>query len=137
MLRPPSGVARAVAGGAVPQIALQTSMDKRKEHSSLEELNARLREVRKKADAAAGRSRRGAGAQSGLAQAMRIGVELVATLIVGGGIGLLLDHWLETTPWLMLVFFILGAAAGMINIYRVMTSQGQSIGYRQTRKKDD
>ena len=113
------------------------SMDERKENSSLEELNARLREVRKEADAVTERSRRSAGTQSGLALAMRIGVELVATLIVGGGIGLLLDRWLETTPWLMLLFFVLGAAAGLINIYRVMTGQGQSVGYRPARKNGD
>ena len=29
----------------------------------------------------------------------------------------------------MLVFFILGAAAGLVNIYRVMTGLGQSVGY--------
>jgi len=68
---------------------------------------------------------------------MRIGVELVATLIVGGGIGLFLDRWLGTAPWLMLVFFILGAAAGFINIYRVMTSQGQSVGYGHKPKGGD
>jgi len=112
-------------------------MDERNEHPSLEELNARLREARKEADAVAGRSRRGAGAQSGLALAMRIGIELVAALIVGGGIGLLLDRWLNTTPWLMLVFFFLGAAAGFMNIYRVMTGQGQSVGYGYERKKRD
>ncbi len=111
--------------------------DERKEPASLDELNARLREARERADLAAGRSRRNPGVRSGLAFAMRIGVELVATLIVGGGIGLLLDRWLGTAPWLMLVFFILGAAAGFINIYRVMIGQGQSVGYGHKPKDGD
>ena len=112
-------------------------MTEHKEPPSLEELNARLRKARIEADNIAGRSRRKADTRSGLAFAMRIGVEMVATLIVGGGIGLLLDRWLGTTPWLMLVFFILGAAAGLVNIYRVMTGLGQSIGYRQNANSGD
>ncbi len=56
---------------------------------------------------------------SGLGVGMRIATELVAALGVGVGIGLLLDRWLGTTPWLMLLFFILGAAAGFRNVVRV------------------
>lgn len=104
-------------------------MTERNEPPSLDELNARLREARKKADAAAGRTSRKADARSGPAFAMRVGVELVGALIVGGGIGLLLDRWLDTTPWLMLAFFMLGAAAGFMNVYRVMTGLGQGVGY--------
>jgi len=125
MLPSLSGATRAGAVDAAQKFA----MIERKEPSSLEELNARLRKAREEADDAAGRSRPAADTRSGLAFAMRIGVELVATLIVGGGIGLLLDRWLGTTPWLMLVFFILGAAAGLVNIYRVMAGLGQSVGY--------
>lgn len=61
---------------------------------------------------------------------MRIGVELVAALLVGVGIGWLLDQWLGTTPWLMLVFFLLGSASGMFNVYRVMTGMGHAVGYK-------
>jgi ATP synthase protein I len=50
--------------------------------------------------------------------AFRIGVELLAALLVGGGIGWLLDHWLGTTPLFLLIFFFLGAGAGMLNVFR-------------------
>ncbi len=50
--------------------------------------------------------------------AARIGVDLVAGLVVGTGIGWGLDRWLGTQPWLMIVFFVLGAAAGFRNVYR-------------------
>lgn len=50
--------------------------------------------------------------------AMRISVELAAGLVVGGGIGYVLDRWLETGPWLMIVFFFIGAAAGIRNVMR-------------------
>lgn len=49
---------------------------------------------------------------------MRIGTELVAGLVVGGGIGYVLDRWLGTGPWLMIVFFFFGAAAGIRNVMR-------------------
>lgn len=50
--------------------------------------------------------------------AIRIGVDLVSGIAVGVFIGWLLDRWLETTPWLMLVFFVLGSAAGLTNVMR-------------------
>lgn len=49
----------------------------------------------------------------------RAGVELVSALAVGVLIGWALDRWLGTFPWLFLLFFVLGAAAGVMNIYRL------------------
>ena len=68
---------------------------------------------------------------SGLAFAVRIGVEMVSALAVGVGIGLLLDRWLGTGPWFLLLFFVLGAAAGMLNVYRAMAGYGYSAGYHR------
>ncbi len=56
---------------------------------------------------------------------------MVAALIVGVGIGLLLDNWLDTGPWMMVVFFVLGAAAGFMNVYRVMVGLGGAVGHRR------
>ncbi len=52
--------------------------------------------------------------------AMRMGVEFVSGFLVGGLIGWVLDDWLGTRPWLMVVFFFLGAAAGMLNVIRIV-----------------
>lgn len=104
-------------------------MNERDRPPSLEEFDARLRAAREEADAVAGRRPRRAATGSGLGFALRIGVELVAALIVGGGIGFLLDRWLGTAPWLLVVFFLLGAGAGFVNVYRVMAGMGQSVGY--------
>lgn len=49
----------------------------------------------------------------------RAGVEVVSALVVGVGIGFMLDRWLGTWPWLFLVFFVVGGAAGVLNIYRL------------------
>lgn len=48
----------------------------------------------------------------------RIGVELVSGVIVGSGIGWLLDSWINTSPYLLVVFLLLGGCAGFLNVYR-------------------
>ncbi len=50
--------------------------------------------------------------------AFRLATELVAGLVVGGGIGWFLDLWLGTSPLMLLVFFFLGAAAGVLTVYK-------------------
>jgi ATP synthase protein I len=101
--------------------------------TSLEELEARLRAARSQNDQNAGRGS-GKGRtdipQSGLGFALRIGTDLVAALVVGVGIGVLLDWWLETKPWFLIVFFLLGAAAGFLNIFRLVRGYGLAAGYK-------
>lgn len=91
---------------------------------------------------AAEAKRRGAKPRSeesgrGLGFALRIGVEIVAALIVGVGIGLLLDWWLGTKPWFLLLFFVLGAAAGFMNVFRVVGGLGGQVGYRRAAEPED
>jgi ATP synthase protein I len=96
---------------------------------SLDELDAKLRGARQ-ADRRGGAEAPGAEAQRGaLGLAVRVGVELVSALVVGVGIGYLLDVWLGTKPWLMVVFFFLGAAAGIVNVWRVVSGMGNAVGY--------
>ena len=54
----------------------------------------------------------------GMAYGMRMAAELVAAVIVGGIIGWGLDWLLGTKPWLFLLFFVLGFAAGILNVVR-------------------
>lgn len=55
---------------------------------------------------------------SGWNRGMRLGTEFVAAILVGAGIGYLLDLWLKTGPWLMLVMLLVGFAAGVLNVVR-------------------
>ena len=57
---------------------------------------------------------------------------MVAGVAVGAGMGWLLDYWLGTKPWLMIVFFILGSAAGMINVFRTVSGIGHGVGYKDS-----
>jgi len=86
----------------------------------LDDLDERLRRLRERApDEAVKKVGPGALApQSAYGFAFRIGVELVVALAIGGGIGWLLDRWLGTMPLFLLVFFFLGAAAGLLNVFR-------------------
>ena len=59
----------------------------------------------------------------------RIATELLAGLLVGAGIGCTLDKWLDTNPWFLILFFLLGGAAGILNLWRVVTGKGLKIGY--------
>lgn len=53
----------------------------------------------------------------------RAGVEVVSALAVGVVLGLLADRWLGTWPWLFLLFFVMGSAAGVLNVYRLFKPQ--------------
>lgn len=104
-------------------------MSERNPRPSLEDLDARLRKARGKTSKDGERDGSGE-AGSGLGMAFRVGTEMVAGLVVGTGIGWLLDQWLGTRPWLMVVFFFIGAAAGMLNVYRTAAGLGLAAGYR-------
>ncbi|CAO3354435.1 AtpZ/AtpI family protein [Azospirillum sp. 11R-A] len=99
----------------------------------LDDLEARLRKAREGQRGWSG----GPGSkyhrppQGALGTAWRIGTELVAAMIVGVGGGLLLDRWLGTAPWGLIVMFFLGAAAGVLNVYRAVTGFGIAAGYRR------
>ena len=53
-----------------------------------------------------------------MGNAFKLGTELVAAVGVGTIIGFILDSWFGTKPWLIIIFFFLGAAAGMLNVIK-------------------
>jgi ATP synthase protein I len=89
------------------------------------DLSARLRQLEtqldRKRDAAPARERRFEESSSGpsaLGRAFRMSTEFVAGIIAGGGLGWVLDRWLGTSPWGLIVFLMLGFAAGTFNVVR-------------------
>ncbi len=78
----------------------------------------RLREARARAQTAQARDTSGPQRSEAMGAGLRIAVELTAAVGVGTGIGIVLDRWLGTQPWLLIVFFILGCMAGFLNVYR-------------------
>ena len=53
-----------------------------------------------------------------MGNAFKLGTELVAAVTVGTIIGFILDSWFDTKPWLIIIFFFLGTAAGILNVIR-------------------
>jgi ATP synthase protein I len=66
----------------------------------------------------------------GMAYGMRMATELVAAVLVGSAIGYGLDRWLGSTPWLFLLFFVLGFAAGVVNLMRSYERMQKDIATR-------
>lgn len=98
---------------------------------SLKDLQGRLEAARSRQQGTRGAGGQGGGpvSGSGLGFGLRIAAELLAGLAIGVGLGLVLDNWLNTTPLMMVVFLFIGAAAGMLNVYRVATGRGLAVGY--------
>jgi len=55
---------------------------------------------------------------SNLGVAFKMSTEMVAAVVVGTIIGFILDNWFGTKPWLILIFFFVGVAAGILNVIR-------------------
>ena len=53
-----------------------------------------------------------------LGVAFKMSTELVAAVVVGTIIGFILDNWFGTKPWLILIFFLAGVIAGIMNVIK-------------------
>lgn len=80
-------------------------------------------QARRAAETAEERRRADAGPDKSLGRAMSLGfrvlTEFVSAAVVGALIGWLLDRWLGTTPWLLVLLTGFGVAAGFNNVYRM------------------
>ena len=79
-----------------------------------DELKVRLKIAKNKI-----KSKKELSAQSNFGQAFKMSTELVSAVLVGTIIGFILDTWFDTKPWLIIIFFFLGAAAGLLNVIKV------------------
>lgn len=82
----------------------------------LQRLGNRLTQVNRPSENSAGP--RQATDTSAIARGFRLSTELVAGVLVGAAIGWLLDKWLGISPWGLIVFLLLGFAAGVLNVMR-------------------
>ena len=82
------------------------------------DLEARIAraQARNPADAVAEQRRQSD--MSGLSRGFRLASEFAAAIIVGAGLGYLIDMVLPTRPWAMVVLLLLGFAAGVLNVVR-------------------
>ena len=59
------------------------------------------------------------GSSSAMSLGLRAGSEFVSAVIIGLGIGWVLDRALHTNPAFLIVFFLIGVAAGIWNVIRL------------------
>jgi ATP synthase protein I len=87
-------------------------------HKATADLEARIARARgqRAAEAAAEQTRQGD--MSGMSRGFRLASEFVAAIIVGAGLGYLIDMFLPTRPWGLVVLLLLGFAAGVLNVVR-------------------
>ncbi|WP_316861364.1 AtpZ/AtpI family protein [uncultured Cohaesibacter sp.] len=83
----------------------------------LEQLDAELAKVRQ-VRATKLQSEQQKPQSSGLALAWRLGSEFIAGVLVGAGVGWLIDELLGSRPWGLIIFLFLGFLAGMLNMLR-------------------
>ena len=83
---------------------------------NLKEISTRL-EIAKKNIREAQKDGKRSNASS-LGKALKISTELVAAVVVVSTIGFLLDSWFDTKPLLIICFFIMGVAAGILNVFK-------------------
>ena len=85
-------------------------------------LDRRLSEIRDSRNVRTGQSGEGSGDGAARASAFacgfRLSSELIAGVVVGAGIGWGFDRLLSTSPWGLIVFFLLGFTAGVVNVVR-------------------
>ena len=91
---------------------------------NLNEISTRL-EIAKKNIKKSRTKNRGSNAAS-FGKALKISTELVAAVVVGATIGFILDNWFDTRPWLTIIFFFIGVAAGILNVIKSAKSMNKN-----------
>ena len=109
-------------------------MNDDKNQRSEEDFDSRLRRARAN-DGIDRRGKASVDSQAGKGMAFRIGTEIVVAVAVGGGIGFMIDTWLDTRPWFLIIFLLLGNAAGLWNVFRVTNNQGYAAGFESPRRR--
>ena len=113
-----------------------SDMSDDKQPPSLEDLGDRVKAARQRRDQDQGSGGQPAlPSEKGASAGYRVSVELFAGMLFGGGLGWFLDRELGTKPWLMVVLFLLGSAAGLLNAYRAMTRAAREPS--ETAQKDE
>jgi ATP synthase protein I len=96
----------------------QSPTDEAALSARFQRLGERLGHIRPDRASESSPAQRPAADPSAIARGFRLSTELVAGVLIGAAIGWLLDRWLGISPWGMIVFLLLGFAAGVLNVMR-------------------
>ena len=73
---------------------------------------------------------------SGFGRGFRLSTEFVGGVLIGALVGWLLDRWLHISPWGLIVFLLLGFAAGVLNVMRAAGIAGTRDAAAAKRRDD-
>lgn len=103
----------------------------------LEDVAARLKAMQSAAARSKASEREQEGSAQGVGVGFRIGIELVAGVLVGAGLGWFIDDKLGTKPTFMLALIAVGFAASVLSVIRILKNLDQAVGLgRAIREKD-
>lgn len=110
-------------------------MAEQEKPSPFEDIEARLRAARGAEEQAKRVGPDRSASSTGLGLGFRISIEFVAGVAVGVGIGYAIDRWLGTAPIMMVLFLLLGGAAGVLNAYRAAKGIDESVGLGEAQRR--
>ncbi|HEY8577854.1 MAG TPA: AtpZ/AtpI family protein [Devosia sp.] len=84
------------------------------------DLASRIASAKRERQLEDNRASGGGSDNSGIARGLRLGSEFAAAILVGTGIGYVIDQGLKTSPWGLLIMLLVGFAAGVLNVIRAV-----------------
>ena len=111
-------------------IGQEVGLDERDPDGALSEIETRIQQARAENEPKTEQNYSSAGV------AFRIGVDLISGVAFGVVVGLALDSWLDTTPWMMILLILLGTAAGIRNVIRTAALETERQN-RQNKQRDN
>jgi len=114
----------------IPGIGQEVGLDERDPDGALSEIETRIQQARAENEPKTEQNYSSAGV------AFRIGVDLISGVAFGVVVGLALDSWLDTTPWMMILLILLGTAAGIRNVIRTAALETERQN-RQNKQRDN
>jgi len=103
----------------------------------LKRLGERLEEAGANRGAETNEPDRGRVDSSAWARGFRLSSEFVGAVLVGAGLGFVVDHYLRVSPGGLIVFTLLGFAAGVLNLMRASTPRASNSPDSPTRRRLD
>ncbi len=103
------------------------------------ELDKALSAKRPATDVREARGKPGTDGVTGFGQALKLSSEFIAGVVVGAGLGWLIDRIAGTSPWALIVFLLLGFVAGVLNVLRsagLVAEPKAGISRSETERRD-
>lgn len=101
-----------------------TLMSLTPDEPNLKDLESRLSKAKKSFEEKQRPPKAGGG--KAISVALQMSIEFVLAIVISSGIGWVIDKWLGSMPWFLIIFFCIGSAAGIKNIFRAAEAMQSS-----------